>query len=63
MTVDQFKNVLINAPELQKDVQLTDGKWSENQADGSTQTVILDDHFAVGDLNSDGVQDAAIVDR
>ena len=61
MSLDQFKNMVINAPELKKDVQLTDGKWSENQSDGSIQTVNLDDHFAVGDLNSDGVQDAAFL--
>ena len=53
--------MVINAPALKKDVQLTDGKWSENQADGSIQTVNLDEHFAVGDLNLDGVQDAALL--
>lgn len=61
VSVDQFKNALVTAPELMKEVQLTDGKWSENQADGSIQTVILDEHYASGDLNSDGVQDAALL--
>ena len=61
MTLDQFRNILINAPELKKDVQLIDGKWSESQADGSIQTVNLDEHFAIGDLNSDGVPDTALL--
>jgi len=61
MTQDQFKNILINAPELKKDIQLIDGKWAENQADGSIQMVILDEHFGTGDLNADGVEDAALL--
>ncbi len=61
VTIDLFKNVMISALELRKDVQLTDGKWSEAQADGSIQMVTLDEHFAVGDLNSDGVDDAVVV--
>jgi hypothetical protein len=61
LTIEQFKNTLINAPELMREVQLTDGKWSENQADGSTQMVRLDEQYAFGDLNSDGAPDAALL--
>jgi hypothetical protein len=61
LTIDLFKNVKISALELKKEVQLSEGKWSEVQADGSIQMVMLDEHFATGDLNSDGVDDAVVI--
>ncbi len=61
INLDDLKNMLVYAPELQKDVQLVDGQWTEAQPDGSIQTVNLDAHVAVGDLNSDGVDDAALL--
>lgn len=61
VSLDLFKNSLIFAPELKKSVPLTDGKWSEIQLDGSRQMVMLDDRFAIGDLNSDGVEDAVLL--
>jgi len=61
ISIDLFKNAKISALELKKEVQLTDGKWTETQADGSIQMVMLDGHFAAGDLNSDGVDDAAVI--
>jgi hypothetical protein len=61
ISIDLFKNIKISALELKKDVQLADGKWSEAQSDGSIQTVMLDDHFTVGDLNSDGIEDAVVI--
>ena len=61
VNLDLFKNSMIYAPELKKSVQLADGKWSETQSDGSLQIVMLDEHFAIGDLNSDGLEDAALV--
>ena len=61
ISFDTFKNILITAPEMRKQVQLVDGKWTENQADGSIQMVSLDTRFATGDLNADGVDDAALL--
>ena len=61
ISIDLFKNAKISALELKKEVQLSDGKWTETQADGSIQMVMLDGHFAAGDLNADGIDDGVVV--
>ncbi len=61
VTFDTFKDLMILASEMRKQVQLADGKWTENQADGSIQMVSLDTRFAKGDLNADGMDDAALL--
>lgn len=61
VTLDLFKNMIILAPEIQKNVQLVDGKFTENLADGSTQLVFLDEHAAFGDINGDGIDDVALL--
>lgn len=60
-TLETFKNIKITSSELRKEVQLSDGKWTETQADGSIQMITLDEHFALGDLNADGVDDAVVI--
>lgn len=61
VSFDTFKNLMLTATEMRKQVQLVDGKWTETQADGSIQMVNLDTRFATGDLNEDGVDDAALL--
>lgn len=61
ITLDFIKNSIVNAPEIQRSVQLTDGKFSENMADGSTLMVYLNENVAFGDINSDGIGDAAFL--
>lgn len=61
LTIDGIKNSLIFAPEIQKTVQLTNGQYTENQSDGSVLLVTLFDTIAFGDLNKDGVEDAAFL--
>jgi hypothetical protein len=61
LTLDNFKNFIIFAPEIQKNVQLVDGKFCENQSDGSSINLELDDNAAFGDINNDGIEDAALL--
>ncbi len=61
LTTEMLKNSLVNAPEIQRSVQLTDGKFTENMADGSTLLVYLNENVAFGDINNDGIDDAALL--
>ncbi len=61
LTIEMIKNSMINAPEIQRTVQLTDGKYSENMADGSILMVYVYDNVAFGDINDDGIDDAALL--
>lgn len=59
--IEAVNSLLIHAPQLAKDIQLADGKWSEQQADGSVQSLLLDEHYAIGDLNADGQDDLVVI--
>ena len=61
LTIEIIKNSMLNAPESQRLVQLTDGKFSENLPDGSTLMVYLYENVAFGDINDDGISDAAVL--
>ena len=61
LTIEFIKNSIVNAPEMQRSIQLTDGKFSENMADGSTLMVYLNENVAFGDINNDGIDDAAFL--
>jgi hypothetical protein len=61
LTVDGIKNSLIFAPEIQRIVQLTNGEYTESLSDGSVLLVVLNENIAFGDLNKDGVEDAAFL--
>lgn len=61
LTIEMIKNSMVNAPELQRSVQLTDGKYSENLPDGSIVLVAVDENVAFGDINEDGIDDAALL--
>ena len=61
LTIEFIKNSIVTAPEMQKSIQLMDGKFSENLADGSTIMVYLNENVAFGDINNDGIDDAAFL--
>jgi hypothetical protein len=60
LTVEGLMNSVYYAPQLQKSVQLTDGKYSETN--GAVEyTVLLQPQIGFGDLNMDGIEDAAVL--
>lgn len=61
LTIEMLKNSMVNAPESQRSVQLTDGKFSENMPDGSTLMVYINENVAFGDINDDGIDDSALL--
>jgi hypothetical protein len=61
LTIEFIKNSIVNAPEIQRSIQLTDGKFSENMADGSTKMVYVNENVTFGDINNDGIDDAAFL--
>lgn len=64
LTVDTLRNAAYQGIYKDQTVQLTDGKYEGRpfvEGGASRPTVIFTDHFAFGDLNGDGVEDAAVV--
>ncbi|MCL4394749.1 MAG: hypothetical protein M1482_08100 [Chloroflexi bacterium] len=63
LTVEQLKNAeYVSANTSGKRAHLTDGKYQEELAPGlaSKLTIQMLEPYAVGDLNGDGVPDAAV---
>lgn len=59
LTFEKLRNSVFFAPESQQAVQLTDGKF-ESVTDAGTLTIEILPQIAIGDLNADGVEDAAL---
>lgn len=60
LSLDSFKGATFMAPQLQKEVQLSDGKF-ESGSGADYELVQLLDQAAFGDLNGDGNEDAALL--
>ena len=60
LTVDMLRNGTYYAPVYKHTVTLINGTYSENTSSGIYTVQMLDVH-AIGDLNGDGVADAAII--
>jgi Immunoglobulin-like domain of bacterial spore germination len=60
LTLESIKNAAILAPELQKNVQLIDGKYEGGSGLDYSLVEILP-QSTVGDVNGDGQQDAVVV--
>ncbi len=61
LTADMLRNGTYALPESKETVTLTDGKYDRAESNDNILHVTLMDPIAFGDLNGDGVEDAAIV--
>ncbi|MBA4375314.1 MAG: hypothetical protein C0401_03960 [Anaerolinea sp.] len=59
LDADALMNSVYYAPKLQKSVQLTNGNYEGTDSTG-TYSVALQPQLAFGDLNGDGIEDAAV---
>jgi hypothetical protein len=60
ISIDQIKNASIKAPVAQVEVQLTDGKYAGGEMPNYL-SVAMADKTAIGDLNGDGRDEAAVL--
>jgi hypothetical protein len=60
LTIEHLKNSVFFAPESQQAIQLTDGKF-EGAGDNGAIVVEMLPQVAIGDLNDDNVDDAALL--
>ena len=60
LTLDEIKNAQVYAPQSQKNVKLTDGKYEAGDGADYALVEVLP-QSTLADLNGDGVQDAAVL--
>jgi len=60
LTLDEIKNTQVYAPQSQKNVKLTDGKYEAGDGADYALVEVLP-QSTLADLNGDGVQDAAVL--
>jgi len=60
LTLDMLRNGTYYAPFYQRTVTLTDGRYTEGSG-AASYTVGMQDTYALGDLNGDGLDDAALL--
>ena len=61
LTTQLLRNMQYSLPFYNRTVSLTDGSYQEGTGSNSYSVIFLDNAVAFGDLNQDGVADAAVV--
>ncbi len=60
ISIEQIGNMLVHAPQYDRDVQLTDGKYEGGEG-SDFLSVSLEQHSAIGDLDKDGIDEAVVL--